>query len=144
MAAISSAVPPAPKGPVAAQVVTTVKTTPAAPPRSDPIGDKIAAPMKAGPAPVTPVATKTSGPQNGSSTVQIGAFSSAALAEREWNSVAMALPADMVGKSRQVEPVQVGNETRYRAIIGGFASRAQADAFCGRLKAQGRDCFARN
>jgi hypothetical protein len=29
----------------------------------------------------------------------------------------------------------------YRSRVSGFASRAEAQAFCGALRASGRDCF---
>jgi cell division protein FtsN len=142
-------------GPVAAQPVTGVQA-PAAKSK-DPIGDKIAA-LKAPPAPAPVVAKSPAAPTpasaakvtpaapsvGGTSMVQIGAFSSQALADQQWNQIAGAFPADMVGKSKRTEQVQVNGNTMYRGLIAGFSSRAEADAFCGKMKAQGRDCFARN
>jgi len=144
-------------GPVAAQPVTAAQAPVAK--AKDPIGDKIAA-LKTPPAPApvktTPPAAPAATPAAvakataaapaaaGASMVQIGAFSSQALADQQWSQVAGAFPADMVGKSKRTERVQVNGNTMYRGLIAGFSSRAEADAFCGKMKAQGRDCFARN
>lgn len=146
-------------GPVAAQPVTPGVQTPVAKTK-DPIGEKIAAlktpappaPAKTPPAASAPAATPTpvakatpaAPAQAGASMVQIGAFSSQALADQQWSQVAGAFPADMVGKSKRTEQVQVNGTTMYRGLIAGFSSRAEADAFCRKMKAQGRDCFARN
>ncbi len=108
----------------------------------------VAAPAKPAPAKPLTVAKNDAAPAKpaaaGNATVQIGAFASAAQADREWNDIALGIPAEMAGKTRQVEPIQVGGETRYRALIGGFANHAEAVAVCNRRKARGRDCFAPN
>ena len=75
--------------------------------------------------------------------VQIGALSSPALADKAWNNVAKLLPGDMVGRTKKVEPVTSNGATLYRAYVGGFASKAEATAFCSRLKALGKGCLVR-
>jgi hypothetical protein len=76
--------------------------------------------------------------------VQIGAYSSEALADRSWNAAAAAAPGAMAGKSKRVAPVTKGDGTTvYRTAIGGFASRDEALALCAKLQAAGQTCFVR-
>lgn len=96
------------------------------------------------PKPAPTPAPKPAPAASSSAMVQIGAFSSRALAENQWNDIAVGMPAQMAGKTRSIEPVQSDSGTSYRALIGGFDSRAQAEAFCAALKAGGRDCFVRS
>ena len=75
--------------------------------------------------------------------VQIGAFSSPALADKGWNDVAKLLPGKMAGKTKRVEPVAHDASTLYRAYIGGFAAHADAVAFCDSLRAAGHSCLVK-
>ena len=75
--------------------------------------------------------------------VQIGAYSSNALASKGWSDVARAYPGPMSGKTKQVVPVERDGSTLYRTSIGGFASRAEASAFCDQLKASGKSCIVK-
>ena len=119
---------PAPSpGPVSAQL----RTTPAPAPTRAPT-----------PAPAH-ASTPTSAASSGGAVVQIGALSSPALADKAWNDVAKLMPGDMVGRTKRVEPVASGGATLYRAYVGGFASKAEATAFCDRLKAQGKGCLVK-
>jgi hypothetical protein len=135
--------------------------TPSAPPP---------APVAAKPAPAAPVATKTlavlvaavkppaakapaapaaklaeSKPTaaSGVASVQIGAFSSQALADKGWNDAAKIAPGAAAGKGKKVEAVAKGTATLYRTTVTGFGSRAAADAFCNQLKAAGKSCFVK-
>ena len=72
--------------------------------------------------------------------VQIGAYSSSALASNGWNEVAKLMPGEMAGKTKDVEPVERDGKTLYRARIGGFASHADAERLCLALLSKGRDC----
>jgi hypothetical protein len=47
------------------------------------------------------------------------------------------------GLETRVELAQVRGRTVYRGLVAGFASRAEAEAFCQTLKSGGQDCFAR-
>ena len=47
------------------------------------------------------------------------------------------------GKGKKVEAVQKGTSTLYRTQVTGFASRAEASAFCDKLKAAGKNCFVK-
>jgi len=77
------------------------------------------------------------------SVAQIGAFSSQALAEKGWNDVAALQPGKMAGKTKKVEVASRDGKTFYRAFVGGFASRADASAFCASLVAAGKGCIVK-
>lgn len=76
-------------------------------------------------------------------TVQIGAFSSADLAKQGWTDTAHILPGAMAGKSRKVETTVKDGKTFYRSYVGGFASKADAEAFCTSLRARSRPCMVK-
>jgi hypothetical protein len=75
--------------------------------------------------------------------VQIGAFSSAALAEKGWNDTALVVPGKMAGKTSKVEKADRDGKTFYRAFVGGFSSHTEAVSFCVALKAAGKQCMVR-
>jgi len=77
----------------------------------------------------------------GGAVVQIGAFSSDALAAKGWSDVAAAHPGDMGGKGRRIEAVP--GSTLKRSLITGFATRDAAAAFCAKLKAGGGSCIVK-
>jgi cytoskeletal protein RodZ len=91
---------------------------------------------KPAPAPSKPIA-------QGAAVVQIGAYSSAALAGKGWSDIAAAYPADMAGKGKLVESVDRDGKTLFRGAVSGFASHADAVAFCAKLKADGKACIVR-
>lgn len=122
----SGGLKPAVQPPVVAPVV---KIAPPAPP-------KPAAPAPAA-APAKPAAV------GGAAAVQIGAFSSQALADSEWTKAVAVAPGAAAGKGKKVEAVQKGELTLYRTQVTGFASRADAAAFCDKLKAAGKNCFVK-
>ena len=74
---------------------------------------------------------------------QIGAFSSAAVADKGWHDTVRFDPGAMAGKGKQVQPVSVNGKTFYRAYVTGFPSRAAAEAFCGKLKAANKPCIVK-
>ncbi|HEY5289695.1 MAG TPA: SPOR domain-containing protein, partial [Caulobacteraceae bacterium] len=74
--------------------------------------------------------------------VQIGAFSSAALADKSWTSAAGIAP-EMAGKGKHVAQMTKDGATLYRVAVTGFESRASAQAMCAKLTAAGRTCFVR-
>jgi cell division septation protein DedD len=95
-----------------------------------------AAPKPAPAKPVAPKATVTvpiasAGGSGG--TVQLGAFSSAALANKAWGDLVRRFPA-LSGASQQLSPVTVDGKTLYRlrAKVSGSAATV-----CARLKAAG-------
>jgi cell division protein FtsN len=90
-----------------------------------------------------PAAAAPSAPAAGEPLVQIGAFSSAALAEKGWNDTALVLPGKMAGKTSKVEKAERDGKTFYRAFVGGFSSHGEAVSFCAALKAAGKQCMVR-
>lgn len=132
---------PAPRA--TAPIAAAPRPAPAAPApaAADPIGAQIA---KAAPkAPPAPAAPKAPAASSGGASVQIGAFSSAALADKGWNDIAGQMPGQMAGKTKRVEQVESNGATLHRTFIGGFSSREQAQAFCEQLKSQGKSCLVR-
>ncbi|MBQ1540927.1 sporulation protein [Caulobacter sp. CCUG 60055] len=147
-----------PTTPIQAQPLRPAQTAaaepPAAPPAAKPAPATAAAtpPVKtaeAAPKPATAAATpaKTAAPAakpaSGASVVQIGAFSSAALADKGWNDVAKVLPGQMAGKTKRVETIDKDGSTFYRTFVGGFANHADAVAFCESLKFVGKTCIVK-
>ncbi|MDF2901072.1 MAG: hypothetical protein K0Q62_1131 [Phenylobacterium sp.] len=79
----------------------------------------------------------------GAASVQIGAFSSQALADKGWADAARIAPGAAAGKGKSVQAIQKDGSTLYRTQVTGFASRADAAAFCNQLKAAGKSCFVK-
>jgi cell division septation protein DedD len=108
---------------------------------------KAVPPAPAKPAPAKPEA-KAAAPAptakaTGVAAVQIGAFSSQALADKGWNDAAAVAPGAAAGKGKSVEKVDKDGKTLFRTQLTGFASRADATAFCNKLKAAGKACFVK-
>ncbi|WP_395673604.1 SPOR domain-containing protein [Phenylobacterium sp.] len=109
-----------------------------------------AAPVAAAPAPVAaPKPTAVAAPKPsptptpaGGAVVQIGAVSSTVLADKAWNE-AIAAAGGGPGRGKSVERIERNGSVLYRTAVTGFADRAQATAFCNRLKAAGKSCFVR-
>ena len=78
-----------------------------------------------------------------SAVVQIGAFSTSTLADKGYADVSSALPDRMSGKAKHVQPLDKDGTTLYRTWLSGFASRADAQAFCDALKAKGKTCLVK-
>jgi hypothetical protein len=89
--------------------------------------------------PVEPAAKAASG----HAMVQIGAVSSTALAETAWREAVSVAPGMAAGKGKGVEKIEKDGKVLYRTTVTGFASKADAAAFCGRLKAAGKSCFVK-
>ena len=98
---------------------------------------KVAVEPKTAPAPAPkPAAT-------GGAAVQIGAVSSTALADKAWTDAVAAAPGLGAGKGKSVEKIEKNGGTLYRTAVTGFASKADAQAFCAKLQASGKSCFIR-
>jgi cell division septation protein DedD len=127
---------------------------PAAPPTAAPTGQGLlpantATPAVPAPRPTTPTApvaaptTKAPAATGGSASVQIGAFSSTEIADREYAAVAGRFGAYASGAEKRVtEVTSSSGSTLYRTAFSGL-SRERAVAFCNALKAAGRDCIVR-
>lgn len=80
-------------------------------------------------------------PSGGSASVQIGAFSTEAAAERAYAEVAAAFPQFASGRTRGIRQVTTSDgRSVYRTTVNGFSAQ-DARAFCGALRASGRDCL---
>jgi outer membrane biosynthesis protein TonB len=151
---------PAPSAPIAAKPVAVAKPPPVA---AAPAVAKPPAPVKLAtvqaasaakpvkppkPAPVVVAQAAAAKPTpaaapSGGILAQIGAFSSSALAEKGWSDAARAAPAAMAGKSRKIEVTSRDGKTFYRALAGGFASKADAEKFCSALHAAHTVCIVK-
>lgn len=115
----------------------TTAPAPVAPAKPAPVTPAPA--PKATPAPAAPAPAAASG----TSGVQIGAFSSTAIADREYAAVASRFGQYASGAEKRVQEVTAANgSTVYRTTFTGM-SRERAVAFCNALKAAGRDCIVR-
>jgi cell division septation protein DedD len=88
--------------------------------------------IKPAPAPAAP---------GGGAGVQIGAFSSEAIASQEWSAAVSRAGGE--GRGKRVEKIEREGATLYRTTVTGFPDRASAAAFCARLKAAGKSCFVK-
>jgi SPOR domain len=104
---------------------------------------KIAKPPTAAPALTAAAPTMAANATPAAGWVQIGAFSSAALANTGWHDVAKFAPDAMAGKGKQVQPLSLNGKTLYRAYVTGFRSKDAAEAFCAKLKAASKPCLVR-
>jgi cell division protein FtsN len=133
----------------------TPQPRPAAPPTAAPTGQglpsaKPATPAATAPrpttapaAPVVAPAPKAPAAAGGSASVQIGAFSSTEIADREYAAVAGRFGSFASGAEKRVtEVTSASGSTLYRTAFSGL-SRERAVAFCNALKAAGRDCIVR-
>ncbi|MBO9708961.1 MAG: SPOR domain-containing protein [Caulobacter sp.] len=145
----SASLPPAKPAPapVATAPVSAAPTkpTPAKPaPSIEGLATAAVSPAAVAPKPVPakPVvapAVSASGPAS----VQIGALSSPALADKAWNDAARIAPGMAAGKGKKVEAIDKNGTTLYRTAVTGFSSRAEAKAFCDALSAAGKSCFVK-
>jgi hypothetical protein len=79
----------------------------------------------------------------GAFTVQIGASPSLPDLQGLLAKAKKKFADDLGGLTTKVATVQVDGKTVNRALISGFASDAEASAFCKKLSAQGQACFIR-
>ncbi|MFZ4165524.1 SPOR domain-containing protein [Brevundimonas sp. NPDC058933] len=149
----TDAVPTFTPGPEAVAPRPAPQPLPAAPTALPPAAPAVAAPANPAPvtaapavkAPAAPAAPAPAAPAaaGGSSGVQIGAFSSTAIADREYAAVAARFGSFASGAEKRVQEVTAANgSTVYRTTFTGM-SRDRAVAFCNALKAAGRDCIVR-
>jgi len=146
-AAVPAPPPPAPiatvPGPAPAPPAPQAAATPA-PPKPLTIASLADAAVAHGHAPLRPaIAAEPGTPPAGTAWAQIGAFSTAALADKGWNEIAHFDPTGMAGKGKQVQPTSHNGATFYRTIVTGFPSHAAAVAFCAKLTAAHKPCITR-
>ncbi len=134
---VTTQAPPAKPAP-ATQVAQALRPEiPAAPPTLK------AEPAPAKPAPVAKAEPAPAKAATGGFAVQIGALSSTALADKAWREAVAVAPGLAAGKGKGIEKLTRDGGTLYRTTVTGFASRDDAQAFCGKLKAAGKACFVR-
>lgn len=126
---------PAAKPPARAPTIETLATAAVSPRAASPAAKPV--PAAAKPA-VVPAAAS-----GGPASVQIGALSSTALADKAWSDAARIAPGMAAGKGKKVEAIDKNGSTLYRTAVTGFASRAEAKAFCDALSAAGKSCFVK-
>lgn len=121
--------------PPAAQPAPVAKPTQPAP-----VAAKPAEPVKAAEAKPEPKLASTA---SGGASVQIGAFSSQAIADREFSALASSYGLFVGGTRKVVEKVDRDGSTFYRTSFSGFASKDKAQQFCNALKSAGKTCFVK-
>jgi hypothetical protein len=141
-AAVAGA-PAAPAPIVAAPAAAAPK--PAAPSAVAQAASSPAAPSPAAPSPApSPAASGGYAPafsSGGGFVVQVAAPSTESAALAEWEKRKKAMPELFAGAERFVVRADVNGKTVYRVRAGSFATAADADAFCGAIKAKGGDCY---
>ena len=138
--------PPAKVVPASATKAASAPVQKVAPPVVKPVAVKVAPPPQPKavvPPPAKPVLPDPTVASSGAAAVQIGAVSSTALADKAWSEAVAAAPGLGVGKGKSVEKIERNGGTLYRTAVTGFASKADAQAFCVKLQAAGKSCFVR-
>lgn len=77
----------------------------------------------------------------GTRMAQLGAFESAAIAQKEWTRLSSKFGEYLEGKDRVVQKAQSGGRTFYRLRAMGFADLSDARRFCSALVAENADCI---
>ncbi|ADL02294.1 SPOR domain-containing protein [Brevundimonas subvibrioides] len=117
-----------------------VDAAPVTPPVTRPAPAPAPAPTR--PAATTPPPTAANG-AGGSAAVQIGAFSSTAIADREYAAMAARFPQFARNATKRVQEVTASNgSTVYRTTFTGLSAE-DARSFCSAIKAGGGDCLVR-
>ena len=75
--------------------------------------------------------------------VQIGAYDSTEIANKQYASVASSYGLFLSGTSKRIEKVETAKGTLYRTSFAGFSSPEKARSFCSALKAAGHDCMVK-
>lgn len=122
--------------PLTSDTATTPPTQPA-----QPTQPRVEAPAAQRPTPPTTPPARPQTPAGGRAAVQIGAFSTEAAAERAYADVAAAFPQFASGRTRGIQQVTTSDgRTVYRTTVNGLSAE-DARAFCGALRASGRECL---
>jgi cell division septation protein DedD len=131
---------PAPPAPATMPAPTTKSAETKAPAvKAAPVKEASAKPAPAKPAPAKVEAPKGGGPV----VVQIGASPNPKDVEALLAKFKKAHAGDLGGLSPSVATAQVDGKTVNRALISGFATKAEANTFCKSLEASGQACFIR-
>jgi SPOR domain len=91
---------------------------------------------------INPVQTApSSGGSTGGYLVQVSSQQSEADAEASYRALQNKYPSVLGPHTPLIKRANVGEKVVYRALIGPFASPAEASQFCGNLKSAGGQCF---
>lgn len=88
------------------------------------------------------VAVNTAAFPSGTNLVQLGAFTSPALAASEWERLQDQFGGLMANRFRVIQVSNQATNTWYRLRASGFEDRADAKRFCAALEAEGADCIS--
>ncbi len=88
-------------------------------------------------------AAKPAATGTGVASVQIGAFESQDIANKQYASIASSYGLFLGGTGKHIEKVDTDKGTFFRTSVTGFATPDKAKAFCSALKAAGHDCFVK-
>ncbi|MFT4075353.1 MAG: SPOR domain-containing protein [Asticcacaulis sp.] len=140
---------PAPAAPASAAPKPVVSSAATNPPVIKPTV-KPATPVLTPPKPVTapaassaaPVASVKPAAASGGAAVQIGAYDTPEIANKEYAKVASSYGLFVGGAGKRVEKVTTPNGTFYRTAFTGL-SPEKAKSFCSALKASGHDCIVK-
>ena len=94
--------------------------------------------------PATVAAKSELAGKSGPAVVQIGAFSSSALADKGYSDVSANMSGQMSGKSKHVTPIDKDGKTLFRTWVAGFGSRSEAVSFCEALRAKNKTCIVKS
>lgn len=134
-----------PAKPAAAPTIESLATDAVAPkpaPKPVQVAAATPAPKPVAPAPAA-AAPKSVATATGPASVQIGALSSPALADKAWTDAVRLAPSLAAGKGKKVEAVDKNGTTLYRTSVTGFPNREAAKAFCEAIAASGKSCFVK-
>jgi hypothetical protein len=125
----------------AAKATTVAKADPAPPALRPALRPALTPPPAAAPAAAAPVAAAPVA--GGGVAVQVGASPSLPDIQGLLARLKKKFAGELGGRSTTVATVQVDGKTVNRALVTGFASPAEANAFCKTLSAAGQACFIR-
>lgn len=128
-----SSPPPAPEPPPQPAVPEPVAPEP-------PPAPELPAPE---PLPLRPALSAAPRAPAGPATAQIGAFGTSEQAFQALDALASLVPERLGGTSQTVTTAVVGGAQVFRAVVSGFASRDEAEAFCAALIDKGGGCLVR-
>ncbi|MFS0736803.1 SPOR domain-containing protein [Sphingomonas sp. 1P06PA] len=137
-------------GPVAAEPAAEALPLPYAQPSAAPLIRAAAGPVKVAAVPAVyrriieqqPRQVSFRQQARGSFAVQVGAFSSATLAEAAWGKSQHRF-ARFAGLTPSHTTIKLATGTYHRLSLAGFATRDEAVQLCQRLRSAGGDCFVR-
>lgn len=141
---------PAPE-PVAPSPPATPEPAPEPPPEPAPPAPEPPAPEPVAPEPpptpepppLRPALSAAPRAPAGPATAQIGAFGTSEQAFQALDALASLVPERLGGTSQTVTTAVVGGAQVFRAVVGGFGSRDEAEAFCAAVIEKGGGCLVR-